>query len=542
MKVRLLHPEVDFDLEDPEPAGSADLVADLGLDTVVDAMAGGDRLVASVCRLVLLGGGLGCGAGPGAGSGPAGATAAVAHRQAVLCDLLATPQLAEELYRVGNEAIAKERAERFGIISHSPTSQLGRAVRVLDSLQGSLADLRGIADRYAGEVSSPGMTSFLSEVTEELTDEYLAEVAGHLGELRFPDGVQVTARLGTADVGTEYVLTPARRSVGLLNRLAGRGAPSYTVTVADRDEAGARIVGELRDRAIAEVASSAVDAVEALLDRFDLLRTEVAWYLGCTRLHARLAGLGLAVAIPEGVEPSELALGFEGLYDVGLALHLGKAVVGNDLDADGAELVVVTGANQGGKSTFLRSVGLALSMLRAGTFVGAERLRASVPTAVLTHYRREEEAGLELGKLDEELARMATIADAATPGALLVSNESFAATNEREGSEIAEGVVSALGDSGVRVVMVTHLTELARRLHQRGRPSTVTLRAERLSDGRRTFRLVEAAPEATSYGADLWERIFGAEDLDSNQEPTGTGDRDVTTDTSNATTRRAGPR
>jgi DNA mismatch repair ATPase MutS len=308
------------------------------------------------------------------------------------------------------------------------------------------------------------------------------------------------------------------------------------VTVADRDEAGARILGELRDRAVAEVASSAVDAVEALLDLFDLLRTEVAWYLGCIRLHDRLVELDLPVTIPEGVGPSELALGFEGLYDVGLALHLGKAVVGNDLDADGAELVVVTGANQGGKSTFLRSVGLAMSMLRAGTFVGARRLRASVPTAILTHYRREEEAGLELGKLDEELARMATVADAATPGALLVSNESFAATNEREGSEIAEGVVSALGDSGVRVVMVTHLAELARRLHQRGRPSTVTLRAERLSDGQRTFRLVEAAPEATSYGADLWERIFGAEGLDSNREPTGTGDRDVTTDTTDTDT------
>lgn len=515
MKVRLLHPGADFDLEDPEPDGAADLVTDFGLDTVVDAMAGGDRLVASTCRLVLLGGGLGGSAGSGAQAVPPGAVAAVAHRQAVLADLLATPVLAEELYRVANDAIAKERAERFGIIGHSPTSRLGRAVRVLDALQGSLADLRGIADRYADAARSPGMASFLSGVAGELTDEYLSELAGHLRELGFPDGVQVTARLGPADVGTDYVLTAPHPSVGFLTRLTGRGEASYTVTVADRDEAGTRIVGELRDRAIAEVASSAVDAVEALIDHFDLLRTEIAWYLGCVRLHARLVGLGMPVVIPEAVEASELALGCRGLYDVGLALHLGKGVVGNDLDADGAGLVVVTGANQGGKSTFLRSVGLAMAMLRAGMFVGAQQFRSSVPTAIFTHYRREEEAGLEQGKFDEELSRMAAIAARVSPGALLVSNESFAATNEREGSEIAEGVVSALGESGVRVVMVTHLTELARRLHQRGRPGTVTLRAERLPDGRRTFRLVEGTPEPTGYGTDLWDRVFGGPDLDS---------------------------
>ena len=95
MKVRLLHPGADFDLEDPEPDGAADLVTDFGLDTVVDAMAGGDRLVASTCRLVLLGGGLGGSAGSGAQAVPPGAVAAVAHRQAVRADLLATPGLAE---------------------------------------------------------------------------------------------------------------------------------------------------------------------------------------------------------------------------------------------------------------------------------------------------------------------------------------------------------------------------------------------------------------------------------------------------------------
>jgi DNA mismatch repair ATPase MutS len=49
-----------------------------------------------------------------------------------------------------------------------------------------------------------------------------------------------------------------------------------------------------------------------------------------------------------------------------------RTVVGNTVDLDGKSLVIVTGANQGGKSTFLRSVGLAQLMMQAGMYVGAE--------------------------------------------------------------------------------------------------------------------------------------------------------------------------
>ena len=65
---------------------------------------------------------------------------------------------------------------------------------------------------------------------------------------------------------------------------------------------------------------------------------------------------------------------------------------------------MITGANQGGKSTFLRSVGLAQLMMQCGMFVAAESLRASVGQRLFTHYKREEDAAMESGKLDEELA------------------------------------------------------------------------------------------------------------------------------------------
>jgi DNA mismatch repair ATPase MutS len=72
-------------------------------------------------------------------------------------------------------------------------------------------------------------------------------------------------------------------------------------------------------------------------------------------------------------------------------------------------------------------------------------------------------AAMDKGKLDEELDRMSIIIDQVSPGALLLANESFASTNEREGSEIARQVIRALTEDGIRIVFVTHQYDLASR-------------------------------------------------------------------------------
>jgi DNA mismatch repair ATPase MutS len=150
-----------------------------------------------------------------------------------------------------------------------------------------------------------------------------------------------------------------------------------------------------------------------------------------------------------------------GLYDVCLALSIDARVVGNDLNADNRRLVMITGANQGGKSTFLRSIGLAHLMMQCGMFAPAESFRAGVSAGVFTHYKREEDRTMTSGKLDEELSRMSDIANQLRPDCILLRNESFASTNEREGSEIARQVVRALTEAGIKVVFVTHLFDLA---------------------------------------------------------------------------------
>ena len=117
------------------------------------------------------------------------------------------------------------------------------------------------------------------------------------------------------------------------------------------------------------------------------------------------------------------------------------------------------------------------------------------------------------GRLDEELSRMNGIIEHIGDGSLLLLNESFATTTEKEGSVIAYDIITALIEAGVRVLTVTHLLSFARRVHEESKndPDSAIefLSAERKEDGRRTFRMIRHEPELTSFGLDLYREIVG---------------------------------
>lgn len=184
-------------------------------------------------------------------------------------------------------------------------------------------------------------------------------------------------------------------------------------------------------------------------------------------------------------------------------------MVGNDVNADRIDLITVTGANRGGESTFLRSVGVAHLMMQSGMFVTARALTASIADGVFTHFKREEDRSMSSGKLDEEHVRMSATVDLMRPGALLLCNESFMSTNEREGSDICTEIFPTLTGLGVRVVLVTHLYDFAQRLCAAPDIRTLVLTAAREDDGARSFQLTPGTPSPTAHAADLYTKIFG---------------------------------
>jgi DNA mismatch repair ATPase MutS len=432
------------------------------------------------------------------------------YRQAVLKDCLKNPAIVREIYSIPIEAIEKKRGGWLSILSRYPSGILSSAVQMLEMSVNLLRNLKHIADEHAGKFESEGFRRFFAMIQQELTDEYFSEVEEHLKVLKFKRGVLISAQLGNGNEGKSYVLRKTNYDNGnWINRLFAKKSPIYSYTLHPRDDAGARALGELRDRGLNLVANATGQSADHVDSFFNILRAELAFYIGCLNLSEQLAQLDEPIAFPDPAPASERQHSFTGLYDVALALTMKTKVVGNDVNADGKDLIIITGANQGGKSTFLRSIGLAQLMMQCGMFVPAEAFRANVCTGLFTHYKREEDSTMTSGKFDEELGRMSEIVNDITPNAIVLFNESFAATNEREGSEIARQIVTALLEKRVKVFFVTHLTALARGFYEKGMDHAIFLRADRQPDGTRTYKLIEGEPLKTSYGVDTYNKIFG---------------------------------
>ncbi len=499
MRAMLMFEDRDFDPTHEGQPGDADLIQDLDLATLWAAAADGDQIVHASIRTATL--------------ASLHDPAQIVYRGQALADCLTRPSVVRELYDFAGEAIAQEREIfRASFFSSSSAALLHRSVTALEMFVIVLKRLRTLAGQHASEFTSSAFSRFFAEIEAELHDDYFTEIAEHLGTLSFPHGVVASAHLGRHSQGIDYVLrAPRSENQGhLLSRHPPVKRPYFSRTMPRDDDGAAQDLAGLRDRALTLASDALAEAAKHILHFFTALRVELAFYVGCLNLQEQLAARGLPVCRPQPRAPGSQSLTASGLYDPCLGLHSPARIQGNDLAADGRPLIFITGANQGGKSTFLRSAGLAYLMMQAGMPVAAQEFAAATVAGVFTHYAREEDSTMTTGKFDEELGRMNRIASRIRPHGLLLFNESFAATNEREAAEIATDILRALHQVGITVVFVTHLYELAHRFQQQHGQTTLFLRADRDETGQRSFRLFEAAPQRTSYGDDLYQRTFGS--------------------------------
>jgi len=479
------------------PTGSdAVLTQDLELSTLWNAMAAGDEFLFEVAKRAVL--------------SPLSEADAIIYRQHVLADCLEHPEIVRQLYQLAIEALENERKVGGLWPGSGPDRILNRSVQVLKLHVDVLKQLQHVAADQAENFRSEGFTRFFAMLRDELGDDYLQQVENNLRELEFKRGVFESAQLATGFKGGHYVVRTPREQHWTERLPFGNRSESYSFTIPARDESGFKALDEIQGKGINLVANTVAQSADHVKSFFSVLRLELAFYLGCLNLHAKLAEKEQPICFPQPCAADQLTLTANGVYDVSLTFHLEDPVVGNEVNADEKSLIMITGANQGGKSTLLRSLGLAHLMMQAGMFVGAHSLRASVCSGVFTHFKREEDNAMESGKLDEELRRMSEIAGQITRHSILLCNESFASTNEREGSEIARQVVKAMLGKQIKVFFVTHMYDLAHSFYAQQLDNALFLRAERQPDGRRTFKLIEREPLPTSYGKDSYYRIFGA--------------------------------
>ncbi len=495
MRVNLLFRNSDHSNLESIPWNNKDLEKDLDLETIFNAMAHNDSYVFDVCQKTVL--------------GSLKDRETIMYRQEVAKDAIENQALVRDIYATIVNAVAEARKQHFWISRSNPEFVLHESISVLKIYLSALTKIREIGRSALPSLHSEGFRQLFTMIINEFDEEYIDMVSKHLENLRFPRGIYVRGEIGMGSSLTGYTLVvPDIRPDKLMEKIVHIREPHYTYTLPDRDESGAQALAEMRTRSIMETSHIVSESAENVLSFIDMLKEEMAFYLGCINLWNELKFLGAKASFPEPEDDHRKGTVYRGLYDVALTLRTDQAAVGNSLIAENDSIIFITGANRGGKSTLLRAIGQAQLMMQCGMFVAAESFSTYIASAIITHFKREEDSSMAMGKFDEELKRMSKIIDNIHPGSRLLFNESFSSTNVREGSELAMQIINAMLDRGMKIVFVTHFNELAEAyIGNVHRPTF--LRAERLEDGTRTFRVIQADPIPTSFGYDIFQKIFG---------------------------------
>lgn len=261
---------------------------------------------------------------------------------------------------------------------------------------------------------------------------------------------------------------------------------------------------EFINKTIQELLESCYPFLQRWQELLQTMKRQIMFLNACAGFYVRSKEKGMYFCMPE-----EGCREAGKLYELSLALQTLTLPVNNTVAISDYKAIIVTGANQGGKSTFLRSLGIAQVMCQAGMYVPAYAYPLHVYQDIFPHFTRREDSTMNMGKFEEELHRMGDILLKSKPDTLFLLNESFATTTEVTAYQIAMDLLHAGMENGRTIWMVTHITTFAKALCGENNNSILFLSAGRKKNtGELQYRMVEKPPENTSYGLELYEKMI----------------------------------
>lgn len=262
-------------------------------------------------------------------------------------------------------------------------------------------------------------------------------------------------------------------------------------------------IGEISNGAATYVMGAARELCRHILAFCASLSSQLSFYIACIEIIAFMERGGIKTAFPEICGGSS-GIKAKNLCDFGLLLRENageNCIVPNGFDDAENAWHLISGANQGGKTTFLKSLGIAQLFAQAGLKVPAESYMCPVFGNFFSHFPKDEDEDLNFGKLAEELMRIKRSMPQIADSALVLFNESFSTTTETEGYEIASDILRALSETKSKILFVTHnylllqnRFELGKLLSNGAKIKSLIVAKDKNLPGQ-AYRIVEGEPQ-----------------------------------------------
>lgn len=284
-------------------------------------------------------------------------------------------------------------------------------------------------------------------------------------------------------------------------------AAALGFSVPDRKEKNVRVDTSFSD-AIFRLYGEEVKEIERILGKYDdavfaetvAYIPEIRFFLEIHDLIQKSAEAGIPHCIPEIADSPRFAA--KDIYDISLLAKNCENIIPNDVNFTEAEpFFFLIGANGGGKTTYLRAVGINLLLFHAGCPIFAKKASVYPFAFTASHFPKDERFD-NTGRLDEERKRTEEIfVSAQGKKAFLLFNETYSGTDDKRGFSLLMETAGQVRESGHFGLYVTHFHEVMNTEYP-----ILSAEVDTTDENKRTYRIVKMKGNASSYAADILKK------------------------------------